>query len=472
MSISHFYLKSPVTPLLSAIDHLIYTLLQGEFKGLRITRHMNVPVSEVIAQEARPRLLGNLAYRSGVRYGKISLLLVDPNSLLALGALVIDEDTHVSSSAAEALKEAGIHAFLINSETYKEHVHSLLAWCKNNPPRSTDRSTLQNVYENRALRELTRYIPAEARAVIFDIWRPLVQVGLSSVIGSLSISSGRPPSEEERNIASADEFDALLGSARGREIHAAILDNFRRRSSFDLVLMEKTLVTKIPPDPDFVPFWWPALAIELDGPQHRQPKQMVSDHKKNTLCKLSHLPVLRLDLTRMSGEAFSKQDLGWNGEVVNQAHWDFFRFLTLKARRSFMEFEAQQRYAEKMQKIVIQAKSLIKSGIPAAQAVSMALEVEQNTNLVDEFEVDRLVEAQSLEHEREAALAQYEERFGACPNIRVHIDDDNVLRGQLGNHRLPPLRDFCLIVGHSDEAMRELRTDFAHEWLLRQALAD
>lgn len=471
MSIAHFYLKSPVSALLSTIDHLAYTLLQGEFRGPSISRHINVPVSEVIAKETKPRLLGNPVCRPGVQYGKISLLLVDPGSLLALGALVIDGEAHDSESAVYALKAAGIYAFLVNSENYKEHVHSLLAWCRNNPTRSTDRSSLQNTYESRVLAELTRHLSAEARAVILDTWRPLVQVGMSSVIGSVNLRSGQPPTDEERNLSNAREFDALSGSTRGREIQAAILENFRRRSSFDLVLLSKTLYTW-PPEPGFVPFWWPSLAIELDGPHHLQPKQMVSDHKKNTLCSLALFPILRLDLTQMSGEAFRKENLGWNAELVSQVHWDFFRFLALKASRGFSEFEAQQRYAQRMQQVVISAKKLMKSGVPTAQAISMALEVLQNPDQLDETEVDHLVDAQQREHERKIAVAQYEERYGASPNILVNIDDDNVLHGRLGNIRLPPLRGFCRVVGYTDDYMRELRTEFANEWLLQQSLAE
>ena len=69
------------------------------------------------------------------------------------------------------------------------------------------------------------------------------------------------------------------------------LQEFAATSSIDLLILENT--GKSEKD-----FWWPVLAVEIDGPYHEKEEQLFRDFKKDKICDEALLPLLRIKLTR------------------------------------------------------------------------------------------------------------------------------------------------------------------------------
>ena len=472
--ISQFYLKTPITELHVLLDRCVHELAKEEFGGFKCDRLLHVPVSQVLSQDAQARLRLEERTAPGIKFGKVALLVTDRDDYRPLGALVISEPdgrNDVSRSAAEALKECNIPTYLVTADNYREQVRLLLPWCVNKPDLGAQSAIVADRYELRAKREMLANVPAEFRNYFREFWRPMLQVGMMGVIEAVHISDDYQPSRSERDITTPAQFDALSQTPNGRQIRNHILNDFRRRSSFDLIFLGRESHLGEHGSAS-EPLWWPQLALEIDGFHHTQQKKIMSDHKKDLLCLLAGLPLVRLNLLMM--ESVANQDVQpgiWSIDQIRKAHWDYFRFVVAKSLRSFREFKKHQIETDREIRFWTRVDELKKTGLNPDLAVSRAVDEDRHDHEKEDEEarVEQYVEDGQREEERNADVQRYRERFGVQPSAQVHIDGNDVLHGRLGNFRLPPLKSFCKIAAYDD--MTDLRIEFAEDWLLRQAIA-
>ena len=471
--ISQFYLKSPLTDLHVLLDRYVHELVTGEFAGFRCKRFLHVPVSEVIAEDAKLRMIQQGIAADGIKFGKIALLMTDHIDYRPLGALVISdagERYDVSESAVAALTHCNIRTSLVTKDNFREQTRALLTSCKNRPNLVSESADVANRYERRAFKEILANVPLDFLKSFQESWGPMLQIGMMGVIDAVQFGDNYQPSRQERNITSVAEFDALSKTPHGRQIRNHILNDFRCRSSFDLIFVGKESICEKGHDPS-KPFWWPRLAIEIDGPHHANAKNVLSDHKKDTLCLLAGLPLLRVNLPMMDSTATQTPQPGiWTIDESTKAHWDYFRFMLLKSMRSFGQFKKRQIEGDREMKLWLNIKFFVDGGMDVDAAISKALDDDFHEHEAEDREdmVDHQVEDWEKQDRRARDIERYHERFGMEPVPKVHIDEHDVLHGCLGNHKLPPLRSFCRIADHSD--INTLRVEFAEDWLLRRAI--
>lgn len=175
--ISQFYLKTPITELHVLLDRYVYELLHGEFADIKCKRFLHVPVSEVIAEDAKLRLIQQGIAAAGVKFGKIALLLTDCDDYWPLGALVLSEAgerNDVSDSAAAALKNCNILTFMVTIDNYREQARELLTWCRNQPNLDAESAKVANQSERRAFKEILANFPPDFLKVFQESWRPML----------------------------------------------------------------------------------------------------------------------------------------------------------------------------------------------------------------------------------------------------------------------------------------------------------
>lgn len=289
------------------------------------------------------------------------------------------------------------------------------------------------------------------------------------LIDAVQFGDDYQPSRQERNITTVAEFDALSQTPHGRQIRNHILNDFRRRSSFDLIFVRKESIWEKGHGPS-KPFWWPQLAVEIDGPHHANAKNVLSDHKKDTLCLLAGLPLVRVNLLMMDRAATEPSQPGiWSNDESAKAHWDYLRFMIIKSQRSFGDFKKHQIETDRDIQIWSNAKTLIDRGMDTVAALSKAMADDRREHEAEDLEAmgDRYVEEMEKQSGRRNDVDLYQQRFGVEPVFDISVDNYDVLHGRLGNHGLPPLKSFCRIAGRSD--INELRVEFAEAWLFREA---
>jgi hypothetical protein len=236
-----------------------------------------------------------------------------------------------------------------------------------------------------------------------------------------------------------------------------------------LIFVGKETVWEIGHRPS-APIWWPQLAVEIDGPDHSKTKKVLSDFKKDTLCLLAGLPLVRVNLLMMDRAATEPSQPGiWSNDESAKAHWDYFRFMVTKSLRTFAEFKKHKIETDRENKLWLNVKTLVESGIDEVAAISQAMDDDRREHEAEDIEDmgDRYAEEMQNQSDKQAGIDRFQERFGKEPVFEVHIDEHDVLHGRLGKFRLPPLKSFCRIAGHSD--INELRIEFAEAWLIREA---
>lgn len=471
--ISQFYLKTPITELHVLLDNYVHELLHGEFAGFKCKRFLHVPVSEVIAQDAQLRLIQQGVNAAGVKFGKIAILLTSRDDYRPLGALIIsvdDDHNDVSEATASALQYCNIWTSCVTKDNYREQTRVLLTNCNEKPIQFSESANIANQYERRAFKEILANVPPDFLKFFQENWRPMLQVGISGVIDAVKFGEDYQPSRQERNLTTVEEFNNLNKTPHGRQIRNHILNDFSRRSSFDLIFVGKESNWEMGRRPS-EPFWWPQLAVEIDGPHHGNAKNVLSDHKKDTLCILAGLPLMRVNLTKMGREATEALKPGiWSSDESAKAHWDYFRFMVAKSMRTFAEFRKHQIEFDRELKLWLNVKALEEGGMDFASAISQAVADDHREHETEDSDAmgDRYAEEMQKQSEKQTEIDQFQERFGKEPVFDIHIDEYDVLHGRLGNFRLPPLKSFCRIAGRSD--INELRIEFAEAWLIREAL--
>lgn len=222
-------------------------------------------------------------------------------------AAVLDEFEPNEIAAEVSLFEASFPFARVNTGNLAEKMIALMGRITERKPLQTALKAPLNYTEflfNEAMERHIDGMNAESRAQ----YRFSAQVAVQTAIGEIawkdrllaSIISERNPFPQ----MSRTEFDALRNDSKyGRALQDSVLDEYRQISSFDFLITltaEDTADRLFSPESPKAARSRPALAIELDGPTHRQPSRQFNDFKKELLCLRAGLSLLRVHLHKIN----------------------------------------------------------------------------------------------------------------------------------------------------------------------------
>ena len=222
-------------------------------------------------------------------------------------AAVLDEFEPNEIAAEISLFETGFPFTRVNTGNLAKKMIALMGRITERKPLQTALKAPLNYTEflfNEAMERLIGGMNAESGTQ----YRFSAQVAVQTAIGEISWKDRFLASiVRERNLLrqlSRTEFDALRNDSKyGRVLQDSILDEYRQISSFDFLISftaEDDSDRLFSPECPQAARSRPALAIELDGPMHRQPNRQFGDFKKELLCLRAGLSMLRVHLYKIN----------------------------------------------------------------------------------------------------------------------------------------------------------------------------
>ena len=457
MDYPFFVLQSPITELQARIDRFIYRILSESYPGTATRRLFGVPVSQLVRIPERS---------NGRDYGKIAVLLVDAQDYSPLCAVLIASwtETRIVRDAELIMDDACLPWVTVTAADMEKNVRQLLrrAIGEHHKPIIKNPVNFTELHLGSMIR--TWFIQ------LTDYYRVIEQVGLSEVVETLNLDDREQLRKEYRGHRpqSVPEFLNL-----DQKHQYWLLSEFAASSSLDLLVLQRISNNKTPDDEKAE--WWPALAIEIDGPYHTKGEQPFRDFKKNRICLEALLPLLRVSLVDAGRDLVKQADAEKNDDSETiRVDIDFVRYMILVGLSEGTLHNQQQKQAERRRLVAAgrRVSVLIQQGLLKEEAIHKALD-EMNSSdeavlaLANEMG-GACAEEQIQQDQNKDLESEYHAMYGKAPRLEIDVDSKSTLRGRLGNIEIPPLRAFCNSLD-SQEMEFHLRA-FAKDWLFHCAL--
>lgn len=456
MNYPFFALQTPVLALQIGIEKFINLTISNNYSGITTKSLFGVPISQVY----------NTAYitnknLAGRDFGKIAVLVVDMFDYTPLCAILIESfsEPKISEGAENILNAAKLPWSKVNSRNMEGVVSDLLRISLGSSSSTNAKPPVAKTewMIARKFRKLFSELPNE--------YRVMEQVALSEVIETLNLDNRNLHKPNNwNNPQNLSEFEALSGNSQYYK-----LNDFASRSSFDVLIINKNVITKSDE-------WWPVLAIEIDGQQHNEDeRQKLNDSLKDRICHEALLPLLRVKLYESPYNLYVLAE----NEIKNMPTsndssivFELITFLVFEGIKNGSLVE-QNRRQEERRKLInkfrrIQVLKQQGLSIEESLEVFKSENSEQlNLDWLDEMS-DIHVATEVRDFEIKKFESEYQAMYGKKPEIDVSVSNDGILTGHLGSLELPKVKCICTFFGEKN--MEKYLLKFGEEWLIRKSL--
>jgi hypothetical protein len=454
----YFELQSPIKPEQARIARHISMVVSNYYPGIPIRQLFGVPIAQIVKKDEQE--IWRSEQKLGRVFGRIPVLIVDQLTYEPVCAVLMETriDRRVMESVRVILDEMRLPWVQVTAKNLETSVERLLC------------SALSEKRHHDGIRPVHDSEWTMAKKVRYWMrglqkhYQIMEQIGLSEAVETMMLDQLKSFHAESRwkRPTSVSEFNA----ATPQHQYWA-LNQFAARGSLDLLLLSHTQVYG-------EQTWWPVLAIEFDGPQHKtDPKQRFRDFQKDRICLEADLPILRVSFPDAGVNIASLAGMEGSSHVpdVREVYDDFILYMIGIGLRhgSFVEQRRRQDARRRTLAIAKRIKVLTKQGRDASTAIEQAFEeydealsqtwLEDGANAWAGEEIHKL--------DLKEYHSSYQAQYGVPPKVEIYFDKNGAIKGRLGKFFLPRVQVFCNLIGH--EEMRMHMEDFATAWLLRRA---